>query len=416
VQSLFQRDGHIIVVEKAFRGIRQTARTLQFLSLICFLVSVSSVLKFSISDASADKDYLNGFPNDPSFFPIGVWMQSPGRAPQYRAIGINTFVGLWEGPTQEQLATLQKFNMFVVAAQNDLALHSPSRQIIRGWLHVDEPDNAQPVGFGFYGSCIPAPEIVRRTQEMKANDNTRPVIIGFGQGVANEYWKGRGACNDDKAYYSEAAAGVDILSFDIYPVGSSTPQVKGKLEYVARGVSELRKIAVDDQKVWSTIETTALDPSHPVTAAQLRAEVWMAIISGARGIVYFVHEFSPIFREDAIFRHPDVVSEVTKQNGLIRSLATVLNSPDVGGAIDVQSTIPVVTLVKRYNNSLYVFTVALANAPSQPQFTIHRYNGRKVTVVGENRNLTITAGGFQDRFEGYGVHIYEISLSTQRSE
>ena len=306
--------------------------------------------------------------------------------------------------------------MFVVVEQNDLALRSPYRQIIKGWLHVDEPDNAQPAWFGLYGSCIPAAEIVRRTQEMKANDNTRPVMIGFGQGVANDYWKGRGACNGDKAYYTKAAAGVDILSFDIYPVGSRTPQVKDKLEYVARGVGELKKIAVDDQKVWAAIETTALDPGHPVTPAQLRAEVWMAIISGARGIIYFVHEFSPILREDAIFRHPDIVNEVTKQNALIRSLGAVLNSPDIDRAINVRSTVPVATLAKRYNNSLYVFTVALANAPSQPQFTLHRYNGTEATVIGEDRKLPITVGAFQDNLEGYGVHIYEISFGTQQNE
>ena len=40
------------------------------------------------------------------------------------------------------------------------------------------------------------------------------------------------------------------------------PQVKGKLEYVARGVSRLMNLAVGDQKVWAVIETTALDPGH----------------------------------------------------------------------------------------------------------------------------------------------------------
>ena len=374
------------------------------------MLSTSRVSSF------ANRDYPSGFPTDASFFPIGVWLQSPGHSPEFKAIGINTYVGLWKGPTEDQLAALAKFNMFVVGAQNDLALHSPNRQIIKAWLHEDEPDNAQPIGFGLHGSCIPAAEVVRRTKEMKARDNTRPVMINFGQGLVNEFWQGRGPCTGNKTYYADAAAGLDMLSFDIYPVGSQTPQVKGRLEYVARGVAELKRIAVDDQKVWAVIETTALDPGHLVRPAQLRAEVWMAIISGARGIVYFVHEFSPIFREDAIFRHPDVVSEVTKQNGLIRSLATVLNSPDVDGAIDVQTTVPVATLAKRHNNSLYLFTVALTNAPSQPQFTLHRYTGTEAAVLGESRNLAITTGTFQDKFEGYGVHIYEIPLGVRQNE
>ena len=338
-------------------------------------------------------------------------MQSPARAPAYKAIGINTFVGLWKGPTEDQLAALTKYDMFVVASQNDVGLHSVNREIIKGWLHDDEPDNAQPIGMGLHGSCIPATEVVRRTQEMKAHDNTRPVIINFGQGIANEFWHGRGPCNGDENYYSVAARDVDILSFDIYPVGSSTPQVKGKLEYVARGVTRLINLAVDDQKVWAVIETTALDPGHAVTPVQLRAEVWMAIIHGARGIVYFVHEFAPTFREDAIFRHPEVVNEVAGENELIKSLATVLNSPNLGGTVTVQSSVPIATMTKRYQNTVYIFAIAMTNSASQPRFTLETFNGTSALVVGEKRNVTITQGVFEDSFDGYGMHIYEIPLT-----
>src|SRR6185312_11599444 len=64
----------------------------------------------------------------------------------------------------------------------------------------------------------------------------------------------------------------------------------------------------------TAIETTALDPNRRPTAAEVRAEVWMALIHGAKGIVYFVHEFEPHFREDAIFRYPDIVEELTRTN------------------------------------------------------------------------------------------------------
>jgi hypothetical protein len=80
--------------------------------------------------------------------------------------------------------------MFAVDSKNEVGLHSTNRGMIKGWLHDDEPDNAQPIGFGLHGSCIPAIEVVRRTQEMKARDSTRPVVINFGQGIANEFWRG----------------------------------------------------------------------------------------------------------------------------------------------------------------------------------------------------------------------------------
>jgi hypothetical protein len=320
---------------------------------------------------SAGPDYPNGFPIDPGFFPIGVWTQSPVSAPAYKAIGINTFVGLWKGPTEDQLATLAKYDMFVVASQNDVGLHSANRSIIKGWLHDDEPDNAQPIGFGLHGSCTPASEVVRRTQEMKAHDNTRPVMINFGQGIANEFWRGRGPCNGDENYYALAARDVDILSFDIYPVSSPIPQVRGKLEYVARGVTRLTNLA--------------------------------------RGIVYFVHEFTPIFREDAIFRHPDVVNQVANENELIKSLAPVLNSPNLRGTVTVQASMPIATMTKQYQNRLYIFAIGMTNSASVPRFTLEGIDETRALVIGEKRDVTITGGVFEDSFEGYGVHIYEIS-------
>src|SRR5579863_7936901 len=69
------------------------------------------------TEAAFGENYKNGFSPDPNFFPVGVWLQSPARAPAYKAIGINTYVGLWNGPTEDQLAALAKYEMFVVAPQ-----------------------------------------------------------------------------------------------------------------------------------------------------------------------------------------------------------------------------------------------------------------------------------------------------------
>ena len=198
-------------------------------------IAVAVLLLLVSYSASADElKKANGFPTNADFFPIGVWSQSPSHAASYKAIGVNIFVGLYKGPTEAQLAALANQNMFAVAAQNEIGLRSPNGHVIRAWMQQDEPDNAQPILFGMlHVTCIPAREVARRTREMKTRDPTRPVMINFGQGVANEFWRGRGLCNDDQSYYDTAIQGADILSFDIYPVSSCTPQVEGNLEYVA---------------------------------------------------------------------------------------------------------------------------------------------------------------------------------------
>ena len=369
---------------------------------------VAAILLLVSQSVSAGELHVNGFPVDAHFFPIGVWMQSPSRAASYKAIGINTFVGLWEGPTEQQLAALDRQNMYVIAEQNEVGLKSVNRHVIKAWMQQDEPDNAQPIGLGLYGTCIPATEVTRRTREIKTTDPTRPVMINFGQGVANEFWRGRGKCNGDYRYYDVAVQGADILSYDIYPVGSSTPQVKGKLEYVARGVTNLMKRATAEQSVWVALETTALDPARRPTPAEIRAEVWMALIHGASGILYFAHEFKPRFREDAIFRYPDIVEEVTRTNRLIASLSPVLKSPSLNGTLQINSETPIATLEKVYENKIYIFAVAMQNYPSAVRITADGLHDATARVIGENRSLTVSRGTFEDQFEGYGVHLYEI--------
>jgi hypothetical protein len=67
------------------------------------VVGILLLVGYSVS---ASEPKVNGFPTNPDFFPIGIWLQSPSRAANYKAIGINTFVGLHEGPTEKQLAEL----------------------------------------------------------------------------------------------------------------------------------------------------------------------------------------------------------------------------------------------------------------------------------------------------------------------
>jgi hypothetical protein len=379
-----------------------------------FLVlAVAGTIVISRPTALLGALYPNGFPSDPRFFPTAVWLQSPRNAGEFKAIGINTFVGLWEGPTEAQLAELSTSGLYVVAEQNEVGLNSPNRGIIRGWMQGDEPDNAQPAirGLGQFGPCIPAAEVAERSRGMKARDPTRPVLVNFGRGVADPSWHGRGTCTGDEKYYDVAVRSADIVSFDIYPVGSDTPRVKGRLEYVARGVANLVKRTLPGQSVWTAIETTALDPARPAEPAEVRAEVWMALIHGARGIVYFVHEWTGGFREDGIFRHPDIVREVARINRTIASLASVLNSPDLPERIDVSSPVPIAAMVKQHGNALYLFAVAMQNQPSTPRLAIRGLRGARAAVLNEGRDVAIRDGIIEDTFDGYAVHLYKISLT-----
>ena len=351
----------------------------------------------------------NGPSTDPDYFPIGVWLQSPARAQQYKDIGINLYVGLWQGPTVAQLTELEAAGMPVFTFQNGTGLFSPRNHVIQAWTQFDEPDNAQSNGQGGFDPCITPEVLVARYDELQSRDSTRPVFLNFGQGVSFINWVGRGTCTGDTSYYPKASPAGDIVSFDIYPVTHSHATVHGKLEFVAQGVANLVEWSGGEKIVWNFLETTHINhPTDRPTASQIKTEVWMSIIHGSMGIMYFVHEWQPSFREDSIFRYPEIVSGVRDINAEVTVLAAVLNSPTVDSGAQVEAAVPVAQIVKEYGGSTYLFAVAMRNQATQATFTVSAIEEGQVEVLGEDRVLPLGDGQFQDDFSGYAVHLYKI--------
>lgn len=355
----------------------------------------------------------NGLPDDPSFFPIAVWLQAPKNAEQYRQAGINVYVGLWKGPTETQLQTLKQAGMSVICAQNETALNSQSADIIVGWMHGDEPDNAQPRSDGKgYGPPIPPERIVAGYERMRARDPSRPVLLNLGQGVAFDDYIGRGVRRNHPEDYPEYIKGCDIVSFDIYPVVHRNSKVAGKLEFVPRGVRRLRNWSHGEKIVWNCIECSRISNTNvKPTAAQIRSEVWMSLIHGSRGLIYFVHQFEPRFIEASLLRDSELLPAVTTLNQQIHSLAPVLNSPTVEGVAVTTggASSEIAVLCKRHDGVLYVFAVNMTDSFARATFRVLEQGDRQTAeVLGEERIETVQGGRFEDEFSGYAVHLYRL--------
>ncbi len=370
-----------------------------------------------VSPAVAGNAYgrwANGPDEGEAFFPIAVWLQNPAKAPQYKAAGFNTYVGLWKGPTELQLNQLKSAGMKVVCHQNDVALARLDDKTIIGWMHGDEPDNAQSLGKGKgYGPPILPAKIIADYKQIKANDPSRPVVLNLGQGVAWDGWYGRGVRTNHPEDYPEYVKGCDIASFDIYPAAHSKPQVAGKLWYVARGVERLMKWTDGRKVVWNCIECTRIqNPTKKATPHQVRAEVWMSIIHGSMGLIYFVHEWQPRFNESAILADPEMLGAITGINKQIAELAPVLNSPTVADGVKAATTnpdVPIAVMMKRHKGAVYVFAVGMRNGRTKAGFKIAEPTGTKeIEVLGENRKLICQNGIFEDDFAAWDVHLYKI--------
>ncbi|HPV43145.1 MAG TPA: hypothetical protein PKX40_18345 [Spirochaetota bacterium] len=358
--------------------------------------------------------WTHGPSSDPDYFPIAVWLQQPCNAEAYRAIGINTFVGLWDGPTEGQLSQLAGREMPVLCSQNAAGLGSSSNTVIRAWTHIDEPDNAQADGQGGYGPPISTETVVAGYRSMVAADPTRPVYLNLGQGVAWDGWYGRGVRTGHPEDYAEYIKGADIISYDIYPVNTQDAAVKDRLWLVAYGVDRLRRWSNYTKPVWNWIECTDFNGSgKKPTPSEVKAEVWMSIIHGSLGIGYFAHVFSPTFIEAGLLSDAQMRSAVAAINSQITSLAPVLNTPSVANGVKVASSnadIPVDVMLKRYNGETYLFAVSMRPGITTATFTLRDFPGdAEAEVIGENRVKIFTNGVMRDSFTDYTVHLYRIT-------
>src|ERR1041384_1021893 len=125
-------------------------RRVYFWAMLLALAAIFVPANLRAGDADAQPDsfgsrgrspsrWKTGPPSDPNFFPIAVWLQSPKNAARYKAAGINVYVGLWRGPTSEQLDTLKQAGMRLVCSQSAAALSNINNSLIIGWMHGDEP-------------------------------------------------------------------------------------------------------------------------------------------------------------------------------------------------------------------------------------------------------------------------------------
>jgi hypothetical protein len=247
-------------------------------------------------------------------------------------------------------------------------------------------------------------------------------MLNLGQGVSNDENKGTSAVLSG---YPEYMKGADIVSFDIYPMayplGATEATAADYLWMVAKGVDRLARWGKGEKVVWNALECTHIrSAENGASPEQVKSEVWMSIIHGSMGIIYFVHQFEPTFDEAALLASPEMSAAVKAVNQQITALAPVLNSPtipDGGTATSSNPLVPIDVMAKQCGNDVYLFAVGMRNLPSHAELTmdvLHRaeQNGA-VEVVGENRTLPMWGGRFEDDFKPYEVHIYKATLGAK---
>jgi hypothetical protein len=384
-------------------------------------------------------DFRNGAWADPAFFPLSVWMQEPKNAQKYKDAGVNIYMNLWQGPTEKDLQTLAQAEMAVMVELNDVAIrHKDDPQIV-AWQQVDEPDLAHSNANGWpdlkgrkpedwtatigqYQPPINPAEIVKQYKILKATAD-KPVYIGFSFGFIYEY-AGRANRKTHFEDYPAYIRGADLVGYDIYPGLHQYKPAAGKYWVEAWGVKKLVDMCQGQKVVWPTIE--AAKPRLDHGPKNFRAEVWMALVHGAMGINYWVHQNPSGVGDlpaisDSVFSDPEMARVFKETNQQITALAPVLNSPTIADGATVASSVaaspevekaglaPIAAMTKRSHGATYIFAVRLEDTASKATFDVKGLQGKlSAEVLGENRKIDVIDGKFADDFAGLAVHLYKI--------
>ena len=350
--------------------------------------------------------------DDPSFFPVSVWLQPAGPAAAYKAMGVNVYVGGVDSyprpKDREFLDAIHKQGMYAICPYkkqyvDDRLFEHPA---FIGWMFGDEPDNVN-AATGQVGRTPEA--LLADLARIRHDDPAHRVYLNLGCGVANERFVGRGATDEQYADYPKAC---DIISYDVYPCNSIQPDGPNRLHLVAKGVSRLRKWAGPDKPVWCWIEANKIHKGEgrAPTPDEVKTQIWMALVHGANGYGFFCHSWAGE-RASVSAIAPDMQAALAPINAEVHKLAHVLNSPTLPDAAAVKCSMGsrVDVLVKRHEGATYVFAVNMYRKPEKATITLKGMGDATAEVLFENRSVPVKGGAFTDDFAPYAVRRYKLS-------
>jgi hypothetical protein len=304
------------------------------------------------------------------FFPLAVVAQCPSGYESTLAAGISLYAGNDCGGIAEQTAGLAG-RAFSLTNADEAGIGGPG---VIGWYYPDEADLK-----GLTGATLPQFPTLAQTARLRmltltSHFYSRAAPLAAGRGI-----------------YPGLIAKSDVVAFDLYPL-----QELCKLDWlpdVAAAQRELVGLA-RGRPTFQWIETRTWNCRQPplrVTSATVRAESWLSVVGGARGIGFFPADWDPPLTP-AIER---IAQEVAALGG-------ALVAPDAPAS----ASAPVLAAGRALNGALYVFAVNPTRSSVRSTIQAPGLGGRPLEVVEEGRTVPSSGDSFTDGFGPLAVHLY----------
>ncbi|MDH7601690.1 MAG: hypothetical protein QHI38_06030 [Armatimonadota bacterium] len=214
----------------------------------------------------------------------------------------------------------------------------------------------------------------------------------------------------------------DITGVDIYPVsvpmGKHSHLPNKNISVVGDYVKWISKTVEGKKPIWMVLQISfsGAVPPRPVvfpTLQQERYMVYQAIITGAKGLLFFGGTnvlqgrdkelgWNWTFWETVL---KPVLSEIT-----CPEMRQVLLEPDAKGDIRASGADDIEFTAKRVGSTLYLLAAKREKPSAVVSFTGLPSGTKRAEVMFENRSIPVSDGSFADSFEPNAVHVYRIPL------
>jgi hypothetical protein len=320
------------------------------------------------------------------FFPVMLIDQcSRGAAARARALGINLIVN-------EHCAAVPQVSQLARIQQHSLAVLSIASRRVRGrglvgWTFPDEPEN---------NGWTPA-SLRRAHPYRRGNADGLLSFVTTGGGFFRGPYRNPAY---PRLLYRGFARLADVAGFDLYPLGHCHSDLKAVYDAQRQFVA-----LAGAMPTFQWIETGPIRPGYcggfTMTPAELRAETWLSIVGGARGVGYFTHTWSPEHREfDVSPQLQATIAKISQTIAVVRPglLGRTVASESNSGAIKV--------LARTSGDQLYVFAVNGNPGELSANLHIPALRNGPLAVLGQDRTVIVNDHRLDDRFKALGVHIY----------
>jgi hypothetical protein len=202
----------------------------------------------------------------------------------------------------------------------------------------------------------------------------------------------------------------DVIGVDPYPIYNIPEGTLSPFEMVSNWVDDAQRATERSRPVWAVIQYFPFGGNgHWPTFAELRSMSYLAVVSGARGLLYWSYGAKglswvqdPALREEYWQRLVRVTREVHALEPVLLSAERPRLVTAVGGGEGIRF------ISRVWGRERYVIAV---NTTAQPRpavtFTLRRPIAR-VEALGEARTISAAANTFSDAFGPYEAHVYRI--------